>query len=557
MNRSSTLASCKKFIRLLRISGFRFSGLIPIALGIALLLGVELLSAICMVPIFSSILGPGNGGKPFQLLPLEARSYFTALTEAGPESFPLLPLTLFVLFIQLWAAACSYAIGLRVVRTVSQFIHDLRLEYSRLSMQLSNSFFDTESSGHLLSSYFYSIDTVGGQIRALRPSLRAIITLPAYTAVLCYLSWTWTLSIFAAYTIFGPLHRKCLMRIRSLSQNRAIQLKRLSERIADVVDSGMLAKLHRKTQTELATFARHSGQITEDSISIIKHNSLLIVLQRCIFVAVLGFVLLYCASVPQSAERSLHITSLLFYLYFLRRFHTEITSLSAVLRRLAEAEGQIEQLISFFVKANLYKISDGAVTLQSLEKLSVEGLEFRYPDGTKALNGISFEIQRGEHVALIGSTGSGKTTIAQLILRMHDAPLHSIKINGVAVQDVRFDSLYKLVSYAGQHSHLFRISLRDNLLYGCTKGASDEELLELLSQLGLSERIASLPFGLDTIVGENGVQLSGGERQRVALARTLLSDGELLVLDEVTSHLDQYTESLVHTALLETYRQKT
>jgi ATP-binding cassette subfamily B protein len=179
---------------------------------------------------------------------------------------------------------------------------------------------------------------------------------------------------------------------------------------------------------------------------------------------------------------------------------------------------------------------------------SFDDVEYAYPDGPPVLREVSVEIEPRTRVAVVGETGSGKTTFAKLLCRLMDPSKGRVCLDGVDLRTVRFDSLRERVVMVPQEGFLFDASLADNLRYG-RPGATDAELVEALESLQLADWFASLPSGLDTQVGQRGESLSAGERQLVALVRAYLADPDLLVLDEATSAVDPQTELRITAAL--------
>jgi ATP-binding cassette subfamily B protein len=165
-----------------------------------------------------------------------------------------------------------------------------------------------------------------------------------------------------------------------------------------------------------------------------------------------------------------------------------------------------------------------------------------------ALRDVSFEIQPGQLVALVGPSGAGKTTITYLLPRLYDPDKGRITIDGHALADIRLDSLARLIGMVTQETFLFHDTIRANLLYA-KPDATDAELREACTSANIHGFIAGLPDGYETVVGERGYRLSGGEKQRIAIARVILKDPVILVLDEATSHLDSQSESLIQGAL--------
>jgi ATP-binding cassette subfamily B protein len=180
--------------------------------------------------------------------------------------------------------------------------------------------------------------------------------------------------------------------------------------------------------------------------------------------------------------------------------------------------------------------------------VSFERVWFRYADGAWTLQDVSFDVPAGTTTALVGETGSGKTTAGYLVARLYDATDGSVAIDGIDVRELTFESLAGAVGVVSQETYLFHSSVRENLRFA-KPGATDEEIEEAARAAQIHELIVSLPEGYETVVGERGYRFSGGEKQRIAIARTILRNPPILVLDEATSALDTQTERLVQAAL--------
>jgi ATP-binding cassette subfamily B protein len=184
----------------------------------------------------------------------------------------------------------------------------------------------------------------------------------------------------------------------------------------------------------------------------------------------------------------------------------------------------------------------------SLASLGYAAAETHESQPTPVLRDVTFEIEPGQLVALVGPSGAGKTTISHLVPRLYDVDAGAVRIDGVDVRDATFDSLRAVVGMVTQDAHLFHDTIRANLLYA-KPDASEEEMLDALRGAQVLPLVESLPDGLDTLVGDRGYRLSGGEKQRVAIARLLLKAPDVVVLDEATAHLDSESERAVQAAL--------
>ena len=214
-------------------------------------------------------------------------------------------------------------------------------------------------------------------------------------------------------------------------------------------------------------------------------------------------------------------------------------------------------------KPDAQRVPDGAVSVEfrnvsfaypSADKVSLASLEevatLDTRGGVEVLHSVSFRADPGQLVALVGSSGAGKSTIAQLLPRLYDVDAGSVRLNGIDVRDLTADSIRETIGLVTQDGHLFHESVRANLLLARPQ-ATEQELWQMLRRASLDDLIAGLPDGLDTIVGERGYRLSGGERQRLTIARLLLAHPRVVILDEATAHLDSTSEAAVQAALSE------
>ncbi len=228
-------------------------------------------------------------------------------------------------------------------------------------------------------------------------------------------------------------------------------------------------------------------------------------------------------------------------------------------RNIGIFESDIEKMFEMLEQKSDIVIDPSARAIKSFDKrISFENVSFDYAEGKKnALIDINFEIKKGEKVALVGRSGSGKTTIMSLLLRLYDPKHGAVMIDGVDLRSLELSDWHNMIGYVSQDGDIMDISIRENILFGAQHTATDVELDFVLEKAGIKEFIHHLPQGIDTKVGENGVKLSGGQRQRVCIARALIKNAPILMLDEATSSLDSETESIVNKAVWEMLGDKT
>ncbi len=226
-----------------------------------------------------------------------------------------------------------------------------------------------------------------------------------------------------------------------------------------------------------------------------------------------------------------------------------VSEIAQIGRQLADTLGATRRVYALANEPILVRDGPGVAPGKGAAALSLEGVSFAYPGQSRqALSDVSFDIPAGKTVALVGTSGAGKTTTAQLLMRFWDPDAGRIMLNGADLRDYRLDELRRLIALVAQDTYLFNDTLRANILIA-RPYATEAELRAAVSHASLDDLVASLPKGLDSNVGERGTSLSGGQRQRVAIARAFLKDAPILILDEATSHLDAVNEQAVRRAL--------
>ncbi len=249
------------------------------------------------------------------------------------------------------------------------------------------------------------------------------------------------------------------------------------------------------------------------------------------------------------------------FLSYSRRFVYPMRQFGQIVNDYQYAEAAGERIVGLLDTEPGVTDAPGAVDLGAVEgRVEYDDVQFTYETKAGAdeqvLDGVSFDVEPGEMVGLVGPTGAGKTTLVKLLLRLYDVDDGAIRVDGQDVRDVTLQSLRESVGYVSQEPYLFYGTVRENIGYGI-QNVTDAAVRDAAKVAGAHEFVVDLPEGYDTMVGERGVKLSGGQRQRVSIARAVLKDPDVLVLDEATSHVDNETEAVIQNSLADLIADRT
>lgn len=450
-------------------------------------------------------------------------------------------------------------------------ILDLRTAVFDHVQRMPVAFFTRTRTGALVSRL--NNDVIGAQ-RAFSDTLAGIVsnvaTLVLAFVVMIGLSWQVTLLALVLLPVFVLPARRTGRRMAALRREAAEHNSAMSTRMTERFSApgATLVKLFGRPADESAEFAGRARRVRDIGVRTAMAEYTFIT--ALTLVSALALALVYGLGGRLALSGALEPGAVVSLALLLTRLYAPLTALAGarleVMTALVSFERVFEVLdlkpliaapehpralpdgpldVAFEDVVFAYPSAD-KVSLASLEQ--VAALDAR--EGTEVLHGVSFRAEPGQTVALVGSSGAGKSTIAALLPRLYDTDAGTVRIGGRDVRDLDADTLRDALGMVTQDGHLFHESVRANLLLA-RPAATEEELRDALRRARLDGLVASLPDGLDTVVGERGYRLSGGERQRMTIARLLLARPRVVILDEATAHLDNTSEAAVQEALAE------
>lgn len=424
---------------------------------------------------------------------------------------------------------------------------DVRKAVYQKIIWLPVNFFDSRRVGELMSRITADVGTLQDTFSlTLAELFRQIITLVCGIGFIFYLAPTLTgfmLLTFPVLVISAIVFGKY---IRKLSRKTQDKLAEANVVVEESLQSIFIVKAFTNEAFEINRYTRALHDVVNTAIQSSKYRALFI--SFIIFALFGGIVAVgwYGASLVQS--ESITVGELFSFIFYTSFIGFSIAGLGDIYTQLQRSIGASERVLEILDQPD--ESSDQTQTISLSGAIKFENVSFAYPTRPefKVLKNLNFLIQPGEKIALVGQSGSGKSTIINLLLRFYHLEQGGIKIDNTSIEDFNLTAYRKNLGVVPQEVILFGGTIKDNIGYG-KPGATEEEIKDAARKANALEFIESFPQKFETIVGERGVKLSGGQRQRVAIARAILKDPAILVLDEATSSLDAQSEVLVQQAL--------
>lgn len=448
-------------------------------------------------------------------------------------------------------------------------VFDMRSQLFAHVLRMPLAFFTRTQTGALVSRL--NNDVQGAQEAfsdVLSTVVGNLVSVVLVLIVMFALSWQLTLVALVLLPAFLLPARWMGRRLESIMRESYELTAQMNTTMVERfnVAGALLVKLFGRPEEEERTFRERAGRVRD--IAVMRGMYARIFFVALMLTASLATALVYGWGGLLSLRGALDVGTLVALTAYLNRLYGPITALSNINVDIMSALVSFDRVFEVLDLPAVIQEKPDAVPLhRGSLGIEFDHVEFAYPDASEVslaslesiatlersqadavLHDVSFTVRPGELVALVGPSGAGKTTISQLIPRLYDPESGAVRVGGMDVRDVTFDSLHGAVGVVTQDAHMLHDTIRANLLFA-KPDATDAELMEAVEEAQVLPLVQSLPDGLDTLVGDSGYRLSGGEKQRLAIARLLLKAPDIVVLDEATAHLDSESERAVQAAL--------
>ena len=434
--------------------------------------------------------------------------------------------------------------------------HDLRLDATRSLIDMEASYYDLRQTGQLMSVLSADVNQLEDVISDSSTSIiRIVVTFGTAFLILILMSWKLAAVLFAPLLLIIPLVYLFSTRVQRKYRQQRESTGDITAVLENVISGIAVVQAYNAQDWEANRVDRESIAYREQAISASQDRNRY--LPGLYAIAGIAFGLLVTVGGYLTKSGDITTGQLVTFLLISTRMTMPMFIFGMLVNQLQKGEASARRVFALVDLEPTIADKEDAKELEgAINSVEFEDVHFTYPGtSTKVLSGISFKVSAGEFLGVMGHTGAGKTTILKLLMRYYEPQMGRVLVNGIDVQDLTLDSVRAAMGFVSQEPFLFFGSIKQNVAYN--RDADDEEVMNALEMAGAAEFVKEFEDGLDTMVGDRGTMLSGGQRARVSLARALLKNPSLLVLDEASSALDAETEKRIQENLLASGKERT
>jgi subfamily B ATP-binding cassette protein MsbA len=450
----------------------------------------------------------------------------------------------------------GYLSNLLGVKVRARVTEDLRMRIVDQLQAVALRFYSTTRTGEIINSAKGEMGRMAGLIGVMKTGVERGLLLVAYVAFMAVISWKLTLVVLVLLGVMAGGLTRLIRSVRRQGGRLTRANGRLTSALTEFVGGIRTVVAFNRQEDERQRLHDAVREKAEAVIETTRRNQAVQPLSQA-FVSTIMIIVVALAVQFFVFAGTLDMALLLAFLFALFRAMPVIHQLNSQRGNWAKNQAALENIAALLRRDDKPYLEDGPDEAPALrEAITFEDVHFAYEPGEPVLEGVSVRIPRGQTTALVGATGAGKSTLADLIPRFYDPTAGRVCYDGVDVRTFTAQSLRARMAVVSQNTYVFNDTVHANIAYG-DPDASFEQIVEVADQANALGFIEDMNDGFDTVLGERGVKLSGGQRQRVAIARALLRDPEILILDEATSALDSVTEKQVQDSLARLMRGRT
>jgi len=427
--------------------------------------------------------------------------------------------------------------------------HDIRMDATSSLMAMEASYFETRQTGNLMAVLSADVAQLEDIVSDSSTSIiRIFITFTAAFAIMFWMSPTLALILGIPLVLVIPMVVWFATRVQRRYRKQRESTGGIVAILENVLAGIVTVQAYNASDFERSRVESESGEYRDQAIHAANLRNRFI--PGIYLVAGLSFALLVSAGGWLMESKEITAGQFTTFLLVSTRLTMPMFILGMLLNQLQRGEAASKRVFALIdLEPSIFDKPDAIPLAGPIRSISFDDVTFAYPTSGNVLNGISFSASSGEFLGVMGHTGAGKSTILKLVERFYEPQHGSVRINGIDINDYAIESVRDRIGFVSQDPFMFYGDVKSNVSYA--REASDQEIRKALETAGAWEFVSELPDGMDTMVGDRGVMLSGGQRARVALARALLKEPDLLILDEASAALDAETEKRIQMSLFD------
>ena len=496
-----------------------------------------------------SIIGPD---KVSEMVTIIQKGIFA---EMDMDGFITIVITLLILYSI--GAILSYLQQFITATVTQRTSQNLRRDIDKKLNRIPLHYFDTTTKGNLLSTVTNDVDTISQTLASSIANLLSAAALFLGTIIMMFKT-NWVLALLTISTsLLGFFFMAIILKASQKYFNRKqTDLALMNGQIEEVFSSHKIVRIFAGAKGEKIKFDKVNKDLFTDNW---KSQALSGMMRNVMqFISNLTYVLIFIVGVAfiLNGNELVTLGTITSFIIYSRLFSQPLSTFAQAMTSLQQASAASKRVFALLEQEEMEEESDKEVSLKEVKgDVRFESIRFGYLPNKEIIHGFSADIKAGEKIAIVGPTGAGKTTIVNLLMRFYEMNSGDIKVDGISIKEMKRESVHDLFDMILQDTWLFNGTIRENLVFN-KKGVTDAQLDKAIAAVGLTHFISTLPKGYDTLINDN-INISEGQKQQLTIARAMIKDAPLLILDEATSSVDTRTELVIQKAMDELTKNRT
>nr|WP_300279336.1 ABC transporter ATP-binding protein [Peptacetobacter sp.] len=457
-------------------------------------------------------------------------------------------LLLILVGLYLISAIFSFIQGYLMSGISQKISYEMRNQISEKINRMPMKYFDTKTHGEILSRITNDVDTLGMSLnQSITQLITSITTMVGIVIMMFSISWIMTLAILVIIPLSVFAVRKVVGKSQKYFKNQQVFLGNLNGIVEENYGGHQIVKVFNKEKESIEEFNKVNDKLYDSSW---KAQFLSGIMQPLMaFIGNLGYVMVSILGGWLVIKKAIEVGDIQSFIQYVKNFTQPITQLAQVANQLQSTAAASERVFEFLAEEEEDQTVINPVNINNIEgNIEFEHVNFGYKENKTIINDFSINVKKGQKIAIVGPTGAGKTTIIKLLMRFYDVNSGSIKIDGHDIRNFNRSELRELFGMVLQDTWLFNASIRENIKFG-KLSATDDEIISAAKSANVHHFIKTLNDGYDMVLDEEASNVSQGQKQLLTIARAILADPKILILDEATSSVDTRTELLIQKAM--------